>query len=58
MDDPLGHQVTIGTAELARYLQGIAFGELSFLSDVLAEIAVGAVLENEVVVVRGLNGVD
>lgn len=52
------HQIAIGAAELPSDLESVALRKLAFLCDVLAEIAVGAVLEDQVVVVGGLDGFD
>ncbi len=47
----LRHQIPVSAADLTHYFQSIALSQLPLLRDVLAQTAVGTVLENEVIVV-------
>ena len=44
VDDPLGHQIAVGAADLGHDLESVVLCQLPFLRDELAETAVGAVL--------------
>lgn len=55
MDDSFLDEVSIGRVDLGQDLQSITFCQLFLLGDVLAKVAVRAVLHDEVVIVSCLD---
>jgi hypothetical protein len=55
MDDPFLQKVVVSGQNLLHYLYGHALSDFFFLADVIHEISVGAVLQDNVVMVRSFN---